>query len=67
LTDAQIIEAVRSGTHVLVPAAGEWTITKIEPPRADAVAVLEINLATNDEARLLADNLWTAAAANGVF
>ena len=64
MTDDEIIAAVRRGTHVLVPAHGDWTITKIEQPRSDAVATLEIEIATVDDVRALSDALWAASDAH---
>lgn len=60
MTDADVIASIRRGTHVLVPAHDDWTITKIEDD-PDAVAALEINIATVEQARALTVALWAAA------
>lgn len=60
MTDEQIINAVRSGTHVLIPATGDWEIHKIELPRADCHSVLSINIETGAAAAQAIADLFEA-------
>jgi hypothetical protein len=73
MTDTQIIAAIKSGTHVLVPATGQWLITTrysdadltLPQSKADHVSILEMHIDCPDEARDLAAALWLAEASRG--